>query len=78
MASEGSFSPEYLAENKGPSILGSTIAVCIASTLFAIARLFVRGKILKQLHLDDYLIIISVVSRRTKWKANQPATPSPD
>ncbi|KAL2755541.1 hypothetical protein ACRALDRAFT_1071199 [Sodiomyces alcalophilus JCM 7366] len=57
-----SFSPEYLAANKGPSILGSTIAVSIASTLFAAARLFVRGRILRQLHLDDYLIIISVLA----------------
>ncbi|ROT36500.1 hypothetical protein SODALDRAFT_335593 [Sodiomyces alkalinus F11] len=62
MSAEETFSAAYLAENKGPSILGSTIAVSIASTLFAGARLFVRGKILRQLHLDDYLIIISVLA----------------
>lgn len=55
-------SPERDAEDKGPTALGIVISVSALSTVFAAARLFVRGKILGKVHLDDYLIIASVVS----------------
>ncbi|KAK2770912.1 integral membrane protein [Colletotrichum kahawae] len=54
-------SPERDAENKGPTALGIVISVSALSTVFAAARLFVRGKILGKVHLDDYLIIASVI-----------------
>ncbi|OHW96428.1 integral membrane protein [Colletotrichum incanum] len=54
-------SPERAAENKGPAAIGIVISVSVLSTLFAAARLFVRGKILRKVHLDDYLIVASVI-----------------
>lgn len=49
-------------ENRGPTTLGVIISVSVLSSLFTAARLFVRGKILRRLYLDDYLIIASMVS----------------
>ncbi|KXH26159.1 integral membrane protein [Colletotrichum simmondsii] len=49
------------AEDKGPVALGIVISMSVLSTLFTVGRLFVRGKILKHFHLDDYLIVASVV-----------------
>ncbi|GKT51196.1 uncharacterized protein ColSpa_11377 [Colletotrichum spaethianum] len=49
------------AENRGPTALGIVISVSTLSTLFTAARLFVRGKILGKVHLDDFLIIASVL-----------------
>lgn len=54
--------PEWDAEDKGPSSLVIIISVTVLSTLFAAARIFVRGKIRGKLQLDDYLIMASVVS----------------
>ncbi|WYZ35502.1 hypothetical protein EsH8_X_000149 [Colletotrichum jinshuiense] len=54
-------SPGRAAENKGPAAIGIVISVSVLSTLFAAARLFVRGKILRKVHLDDYLIVASVI-----------------
>ncbi|KAK1498723.1 integral membrane protein [Colletotrichum abscissum] len=48
-------------EDKGPVALGIVISMSVLSTLFTAGRLFVRGRILKQFHLDDYLIVASVV-----------------
>ncbi|RYP61818.1 hypothetical protein DL770_009711 [Monosporascus sp. CRB-9-2] len=47
--------------NKGPIVIGIICAVTALSTVFAAARLFVRGKIKGKLLLDDYVIIISVL-----------------
>ena len=54
--------PEYMAQDKSPSIIATCIAVSVASTLFVFARLFTRKKIMGQLHLDDYLITSAIVS----------------
>lgn len=54
--------PEIANANKGPSILATIITVSVLSTLFTAARLWVRGKILRQFHADDWLIVVSVVS----------------
>ncbi|KAJ0375633.1 hypothetical protein COL26b_006139 [Colletotrichum chrysophilum] len=53
-------SDAWRAENKGPESLVAIITVTVLSTVFTGARLFVRGKILGKVHLDDYLIIASV------------------
>ncbi|KAM0326237.1 hypothetical protein ACHAQA_006834 [Verticillium albo-atrum] len=53
--------PEIANANKGPGILVTIIIVSILSTLFTGARLWVRGKILRQFHADDWLIVISVI-----------------
>lgn len=54
--------PEIAAQNKGPAILATIYTVTVLSTIFTAARVFVRTKILGKLQLDDYLIILSVVS----------------
>ncbi|KAI1259140.1 integral membrane protein [Xylariaceae sp. FL1019] len=51
----------WAAEDKGPAIIAACWSVIAVSTLFVIARLYVRGFIQKRLGLDDYLIIISIV-----------------
>lgn len=56
-------STAWEAEDKGPTSLGIILSVTVLSTLFAAARIFVRGKMLGKIYLDDYLIIASVVSR---------------
>ncbi|KAK6211633.1 integral membrane protein [Colletotrichum tabaci] len=53
--------PQRAEENKGPTAIGIVISVSVLSTLFTAARLFVRGKILGKFHLDDYLIVASVL-----------------
>ncbi|TDZ16397.1 hypothetical protein Cob_v010566 [Colletotrichum orbiculare MAFF 240422] len=47
--------------NEGPAALEIVNSVSILSTFFTFGRLFVGGKILKQFHLDDCLIIASVI-----------------
>ncbi|EQB57925.1 integral membrane protein [Colletotrichum gloeosporioides Cg-14] len=54
-------SDAWRAENKGPESLVAIVTVTVLSTIFTGARLFVRGKILGKVHLDDYLIIASVI-----------------
>ncbi|KAK1997557.1 integral membrane protein [Colletotrichum falcatum] len=49
------------AENKGPTALGIVISMSVLSTLFTAGRLYVRGKIMGRIHLDDYLIIAAVI-----------------
>ena len=53
--------PVFAAENKGPSIVTIIVIVTVLETLFAGARLYVRGRIMKKLQLDDYIIIVAVV-----------------
>ncbi|EEY16334.1 conserved hypothetical protein [Verticillium alfalfae VaMs.102] len=53
--------PEIADANKGPGILAVIIPVSVFSTLFTAARLWVRGKILRQFHADDWLIVVSVI-----------------
>lgn len=60
------FDPAWAAEDKGPAIIGVIVAVTILETLFSGARLYVRGRIMGKLHLDDYLIILAVVSNTAK------------
>ncbi|KAI0153242.1 integral membrane protein [Xylariaceae sp. FL1272] len=50
----------WAAEDKGPAIIQACWSVIAVSTLFVIARLYVRGVIKKRLELDDYLIITSI------------------
>ncbi|KAI3550054.1 integral membrane protein [Colletotrichum abscissum] len=57
----GKMSLNRNTEDKGPVALGIVISMSVLSTLFTAGRLFVRGRILKQFHLDDYLIVASVV-----------------
>jgi branched-subunit amino acid permease len=49
-------------QNRGPTIVAAICAVTAISTVFAIARLYVRARVMKKVHYDDYLIVFSVVS----------------
>lgn len=53
--------PAWAAENKSPAIIATIVVVTVLETLFAGARLYVRGGIMKKLQLDDYIIILAVV-----------------
>uniref|UniRef100_A0A8H7K8U6 Rhodopsin domain-containing protein n=1 Tax=Bionectria ochroleuca TaxID=29856 RepID=A0A8H7K8U6_BIOOC len=56
------FPAEWVAQDKGPSILGVCISVTVLSTIFVIMRLFTRQKIMGALHLDDYLVTLATFS----------------
>ncbi|CAH0047753.1 unnamed protein product [Clonostachys solani] len=56
------FPAEWVAQDKGPSILGVCIAVTVLSTIFVIMRIFTRQKIMGALHLDDYLVVLATIS----------------
>jgi hypothetical protein len=47
-------------QNKGPTILGVMWATTSTALVFVVARIYTRGKILKKLGLDDYLISLSM------------------
>ncbi|KAJ2897436.1 hypothetical protein MKZ38_004667 [Zalerion maritima] len=53
--------PEWAAEDKGPAIVGTIIAVSAITTLFAAARLYVRGWIIRRLQIDDWIIVLSII-----------------
>lgn len=61
MADQTTLPPEIAAQDKGPGIVAAIISVSIVSTLFVLGRLFVRIKIVQQLSLDDYFIMMSTV-----------------
>lgn len=55
--------PQELAhEDKGPMVLAVCIALTTVATIFVAARLYVRCRILSMMGLDDWLIILSMVS----------------
>ncbi|KAK8012821.1 hypothetical protein PG991_010196 [Apiospora marii] len=53
--------PALWNENKGPTIIAATSAAMAVSTLFVGTRIFVRAIVMRQMNLDDYLIMFSVV-----------------
>ncbi|KAH8691904.1 hypothetical protein BGW36DRAFT_400054 [Talaromyces proteolyticus] len=48
-------------QNKGPTILGVMWATTSTALVFVVARVYTRGKILKKMGLDDYLIGLSMI-----------------
>lgn len=62
--------PDYLAANKGPTIMAITITVTAVSTIFVMARIFTRQKIMGRMHLDDWLVAPSIVRRNHLSEAN--------
>ncbi|KAI1840245.1 hypothetical protein JX265_013037 [Neoarthrinium moseri] len=55
-------SSDTASENKGPSIVAAVSTVTALSTVFVAARVYTKAFIVRQLHLDDYLIVLSVVA----------------
>jgi hypothetical protein len=54
--------PARAGEDKGPTIIAADSAIVAISTLFIIARLWVRVKVMRKFELDDLLVVISDVS----------------
>lgn len=52
---------ENLNDDKGPKILAVLWTLTAVATLFVVARIFIRLRMLKNFGVDDYLIIVSVV-----------------
>ena len=50
-----------MADSRGPTILIAMWTTTSIATLFVIARLYTRIKILRSLGLDDYLMACSMV-----------------
>lgn len=67
------FDPEWAAENKSPAIIATIVIVTVLETMFTAARLYVRGGIMKKLQLDDYIIIVAVVSLTFRSSLDIPA-----
>jgi hypothetical protein len=59
-------SAAWIAQDKGPAILVVCWTMLAISTLFVIARLCVRGFILRQLRSDDYFTALALVSMMTR------------
>jgi hypothetical protein len=55
-------SPGYARETKGPTVLAVCSTLTVVATLFVAGRLYVRTKILARVGLDDWLILLSMVS----------------
>lgn len=62
MANPPEGSPEWAAQDKGPYTIAICWAVTAFSTLFVIARLYVRGKIMGKLQSDDWFTVAAQVS----------------
>ncbi|KAK4223429.1 hypothetical protein QBC38DRAFT_52011 [Podospora fimiseda] len=53
--------PGWAEENKGPTIMGVTIAMTILTTMFVAARLYSRMISMGRLFIDDYIVIFCIV-----------------
>lgn len=62
MATQQELPPHIAQQNKGPTIVAICSTLTTIATFFVVGRLYVRSKILSRVGLDDYLIIISIVS----------------
>ncbi len=49
-------------KNKGPAIIIVDSAVTSLSSIFVLARLYVRFAMARKFYLDDYLITVALVS----------------
>ncbi|KAK3372685.1 hypothetical protein B0H63DRAFT_564062 [Podospora didyma] len=52
----------YLAEDRGPWAVSIICSVVGVMTLFVFARLYVRGILMRKLFVDDYFIIVALIS----------------
>lgn len=57
--------PNVASQNKGPAILAICSTLTIVATFFVAARLYVRARIMSRVGLDDWLIMLSMVSAFT-------------
>lgn len=52
---------EYISQTKGPRILGIFWAFFSVSVVMVSLRLYVRARMLRNMGLDDYIIVSAVV-----------------
>lgn len=62
MSSPPEESDEWKAQDKGPTIIVVCWIVTAISTCFVLGRVYVRGKIMRKFHSDDWFIILGLVS----------------
>lgn len=62
MTTEQDFPPGFAQQDKGPTILAICSTLTAVATVFVAARLYVRTTILSRVGLDDWLIVVSIVS----------------
>ncbi|KAI8179305.1 hypothetical protein KHU50_003050 [Colletotrichum sp. SAR 10_65] len=60
MSSPPEDSNEWKAQDKGPTILVVCWIVTAISTCFVLGRVYVRGKIMRKFHSDDWFIILGL------------------
>ena len=53
--------PEYLAANKGPTVLGVIIALPALATIVVCLRMYTRIRIVKNPSWDDWAIVVALV-----------------
>lgn len=70
MSSTAAVSPERVADTKGPTIVVVNCVVTAISTAFVFARLYVRVGMMKKFQLDDFFIVLSLVSEKCRTLAN--------
>lgn len=51
---------DIAAQDKGPGIIVTILCLTSITTLFVIARLYTRARVLRAAHLDDWLIVVSM------------------
>jgi hypothetical protein len=54
--------PIDLSENKGPAILAAMWPLTIVTTVIVAARMYIRSQVVRNMGLDDWLILASMVS----------------
>jgi hypothetical protein len=52
---------EYMNQTKGPRILGVFWAFFSVSVVMVSARLYIRARMLRNIGLDDYIIVAAMV-----------------
>ncbi|KAI8291139.1 hypothetical protein K4K56_006721 [Colletotrichum sp. SAR 10_98] len=60
MSSPPEDSDEWKAQDKGPTIIVVCWIVTAISTCFVLGRVYVRGKIMRKFHSDDWFIILGL------------------
>lgn len=59
--STSGYSAEYLAENKSANILAPMWTLSMLTTSIVMARIYIRVKIVKNVGLDDWVIVVGMV-----------------
>jgi hypothetical protein len=66
--------PGWAQENKGPLILGVTGTLTALALFFVAGRIYSRMVSLGRLGIDDYIVIVCIVSGSGHIPANLPPT----